>query len=164
MKEPVIERPELQSPIQRAMFTGLTATFWFIWIYIWLPFINLVAWAFGIKLWYDEMVVREGLHSLVILGSAYAIVILIMGSALVSWGMYNWARFHGKERRRYAPNVSVADAAKHFKVDAEQLPVWQDAQRMVVHTDENGQITMVDAAPLSLPPSHAAASRPVTTT
>lgn len=163
MKELVIDRPELQNPIQRAVFTGLTATFWFIWIYIWLPFINLLAWAVGVKLWYDEMVVREGLHSLLILGSAYAVVILIMGSALVSWGMYNWARFHGKERRRYAPNVSVADAAKHFNVDAELLPVWRDARRMVVHTDDNGQITMVDAARPRVPPRNLTASMPVAT-
>lgn len=153
----VIDRPELQSPFQRVMFTSLTATFWFIWIYIWLPFLNLLAWILGIKIFYDEMIIREGLQSLLLLSGLYAIVIFALGGSLIAWGVYNWIRFAGVERRQYIPNVTTVATAHHFRVDVNALIQWQDARRMIVYVDDAGRVTNVDTIASNIPPSHTAA-------
>ena len=150
----VIDRPELQSPFQRVMFTSLTATFWFIWIYIWLPLFNLLAWVLGIKIFYDEMIIRDGLHSLLLLSGVYALVILALGGSLIAWGVYNWIRFAGIERRQHIPIVTITDTAHHFRVSVNALIQWQDARRMIVYVDDSGLVTHVDMTASTIPPNY----------
>jgi hypothetical protein len=56
----IIDRPDLKS---RPLIFGeqlLTLIFWGFWFYLWLPFISVLAWAFGFHIFYSHMIALGG--------------------------------------------------------------------------------------------------------
>jgi biofilm PGA synthesis protein PgaD len=134
MNEFVIDRPELQSPTTRAFFSVLTLVLWTAYIYLLLPMLTLLAWYAGYNAIYEEMVMRRGWEALVHLIGMYALIVIVMGVIQVSWASVNWARFAGKrDRRRLRERHVDMEIAKMFMMDTTEMPVWQNAKRLVVH-------------------------------
>lgn len=145
MKTPlIIERPDLQSPRQRATSALMTAFFWLLWAALWLPLLTLAAWAFfGIR-FHLNMVTYDGYHRFAGLLGIYALVILAMGGSLVAWAKYNHLRFRGVDRRKPTPPPETAALARHFGHDKYQFAKWRRTRVVVVHHDADGSITFVD--------------------
>ena len=140
----IINRPSLQSSQQRIIYPVLTFLFWLLWIYIWLPLVSLIAWGFGVQLYYDEMILNHGLEALMNMAGIYAMVVLLIGTMLISWAVYNLKRFRNKERRSAIEKLSNEKLAEHFHVDTGDLTRWHDASRMVVHLNEKGDVERVE--------------------
>src|SRR6056300_934320 len=109
----IINRPSLQSSQQRIIYPILTFLFWLLWIYIWLPLVSLIAWGFGVQLYYDEMILNHGLEALMNMAGIYAMVVLLIGTMLISWAVYNLKRFRNKERRSAIEKLSNEKLAEH---------------------------------------------------
>lgn len=141
----IINRPELQSTSQRVIYPVITFVFWMLWVYIWLPLLSLIAWGFGVQLFYDEMILANGFEVFIKLAGTYAMVILLLAATLLGWAQYNWVRFRKKERRRMIELVAPEDMAEYFQVDKEELITWHDANRIVVYHNEQGEVERVEA-------------------
>jgi len=141
---PIFERPDLQSLRQLYGFGFITLLFWALWFYLWLPLVSLIAWAFGVQLFYEHMLMLGGYHSLLSLLMIYGLTILGIAVLLLGWASYNLLRFRNRERRRAAAPVTQAQLAQDFNVDATALAEWQGARALRVHHDLNGQIVKVD--------------------
>jgi len=154
----IIERPDLQSRSQRLISTTLTAFFWALWIYLWLPAVALLGWWLGATRFYEEMVRLEGYKPLVELLGWYALCIAALAGSLICWAVYNLVRFRGRERRKARPLVRVAQVAEHVGVEPDTLLVWQRARILRVMHDEAGRIESVDtvAVPSGQPAVRAA--------
>lgn len=144
MKRIIINRPELQSPLQRITTRGITFVFWVVWIYLWLPLISLVAWLVGIQLFREHMLDNGGYKILFMDMHQYAIVIAIIAAALIGWARYNLLRFRDKDSRKSSLQVDPAAQAKYFKIDPQQLRLWQVTKRLVIHHDKHGDIAEVE--------------------
>ncbi len=140
----IINRPDLQSSSQRMIYPIITFAFWMLWIYIWLPLFSLIAWGFGVQLFYDEMILERGFEAFLELATTYGVVIILLGGSLISWALYNWMRFRNKERRSMAKLLSAEEMAEYFQVDTEELVVWHGVNRVVVHHNEQGDIEQVE--------------------
>ena len=104
MNPHIIQRPDLQTLRQRFGNSFLTFLFWLIWFYLWIPLLSLVAWAFGVDLFHDEMIVREGLQALIELLGLYFLVIFLISATLGTWALVNLCRFRVNERRGPRPD------------------------------------------------------------
>ena len=140
----IIDRPSLQSSSQRMIYPVITFAFWILWIYIWLPLVSLVAWGFGVQLFYDEMILESGLEAFTELAGTYGVVIILLGASLISWALYNWRRFRNKERRSATGLLSTEELAEYFQVDIDELLICHDANRIVVHHNERGDVERVE--------------------
>jgi len=140
----IINRPNLQSRGQRIISSILLSAFWMLWIYIWLPLASLFAWGFGVHLFYDEMVLKNGFEVFIEMAGNTSMMIIILGTSLLSWAFYNWGRFRNKKRRRVAKLLSNEEMAEYFQVDKEELIVWHHANRIVVHHNEQGDVQRVE--------------------
>lgn len=140
----IINRPNLQSRGQRIISSILLSAFWMLWIYIWLPLASLFAWGFGVHLFYDEMVLENGFEVFIEMAGNTSMMIIILGTSLLSWAFYNWGRFRNKKRRRVAKLLSNEEMAEYFQVDKEELIVWHHANRIVVHHNEQGDVQRVE--------------------
>jgi biofilm PGA synthesis protein PgaD len=137
MNEHVIDRPELQPLAMRAFFGVLTLVLWTSYIYLLLPMLTLLVWYAGYTAIYEEMVMRSGWEALVDLIGIYAIIVILMGLIQVSWASVNWARFAGKrDRRRLRERQVDMEIQKMFMMNTAEMPVWQNAKRIVVHHHE----------------------------
>lgn len=144
MNDYIIDRPELQSPLQRATTRGITLVFWIFWIYLWLPLISLLAWVVGIRLFQLNLLENEGYLVLVQNSSAYGTVIALIALVLIVWARYNLYRFRSRETRRDSPPVPLATLAENFNIAAHDLAAWQQARRLVLHHDRNGGLRRID--------------------
>ncbi len=139
----IISRPDLQTLRQRFGYSFLTFLFWLVWFYLWIPLLSLVGWIFGIDLFYDEMIMREGLQSLIELLGWYSLVIFFISATLGVWALINLLRFRGHERRGERSIVEDIALANDFGVTSEQVVSWRGCKRLVISHDINGNITDV---------------------
>jgi len=140
----IIDRPDLQTIRQRFGYSFLTFVFWLIWFYLWIPLISLGGWLFGIDLFYDEMVVRDGLDALIELLGLYFLVIFLISATLGLWAMVNLWRFRGKNRRGPRPTVNEEQLAEDFNVTSQQVVAWRQCKRLVISHDAEGNIVSID--------------------
>ena len=145
MKRIIINRPELQSPLQRVTTRGITFVFWVLWIYLWLPLISLAAWLAGIKLFREHLVDNDGYKTLFSDIHQYAYVIVSIAVILIGWARYNLVRFRDKGNRKSSMRVDLTTQALSFSIDPQQLGQWQTAKRLVIHHGTQGDIIKVEA-------------------
>ncbi|HET7833222.1 MAG TPA: poly-beta-1,6-N-acetyl-D-glucosamine biosynthesis protein PgaD [Gallionella sp.] len=140
----IIHHPEKQTNQQRWALGIITAGFWMFWFYLWLPFVSLLAWLFGYRLFEYQMIELGGYKGLLDLLGTYSVIIVLLGSTLIGWAVYNIRRFGGKaDRRKGMPPVTVDLHARHFNVDVEQLKEWRKSQRLVISHGSNSEIVDV---------------------
>ena len=144
LKSPLIERSDLQSPRQRTLYGALTLAFWAFWFYLWLPLLALLAWTLGVQQAFKYMVVLGGYHEVIRLLGIYSLIILLLGSGLVSWASYNIIRFRGVEKRTHNLPVTPADIGRDFSQDPKSVARWQSEQRLYVTHDQEGRIARVE--------------------
>jgi biofilm PGA synthesis protein PgaD len=146
MKDLIIDKPQWQSARQRMLFGSLTTLFWVLWIYLWLPVLAIAGWILGLKIGYDEMVVRAGYASLARLLKVYALIIGCLDGTLLAWAYYNYYRFRGVERRKRSDRVTLADLARRYGIAPRILERWTHARRLVVHHSTGGHIAWAEVS------------------
>ena len=139
-KDLIIDRPHWQTRGQKVMFGSLTLVFWALWIYLWMPILGFIGWLLGVRLAYDQMVVKGGYVGLMHLMGIYALIILALGATLLLWAYYNYFRFRGQERRRPRPVVDLASLTQRYNMTAETLSRWTDAKRLIMHHNADGRL------------------------
>jgi biofilm PGA synthesis protein PgaD len=141
---PLIERPDLQSPRSRTMYGVLTALFWTLWLYLWLPVLALLAWALGLQQAYKYMVVLGGYQEVLRVVGLYLLVILGLGGGLMAWAAYNILKFRDAGQREAALPVTPGEIGRHFGQDAGAVAAWQAGRRLLVTHDAGGRIARVE--------------------
>ncbi len=140
----LINEPQLQSLQHKLGDTVLTAAMWGIYLYLWLPLVSLVAWLFGIQLFYHELIEAGGYLELLDKVALYATVIPAIFVVIISWSLSNQRRFRGQERRNEVSEISPAEMTAFFDVTTGEFERLRAASRIVVAIDENGRIEHID--------------------
>jgi biofilm PGA synthesis protein PgaD len=159
MKSPlIIDRPDLQVWQQKAMFGALTALFWVLWIFLWMPLITLVAWLFFGQRFQLYMFELDGYKTFMGLLAVYCLVIGIMGGALLLWAVYNHLRFRGIDRRREMDAPSATAMGDLINHPSTAIDSWRNYAIVTVHHDAQGGIqevvpTLLPAASPLTPPA-----------
>lgn len=158
----IIEAPERQSLTQKTLGTVLATIFWAIYIYLWLPLLTAAFWAlggyviaplvvvfFGRFAWVPSVLVQRAIPEadVYLYLFHYAFWAFALGAILVVWASINWLRFSRRERRGLRAAISLEDLAKDFHVTLPYLSLWQRAQRLVAHFDEEGRVISIDLSP-----------------
>jgi biofilm PGA synthesis protein PgaD len=139
----IIDRPDLQTWRQRAVFGALTAAFWVVWFVLWLPAITMAGWLFfGLRFKF-HMLDLAGFSGFMGLLGAYALVIAGMGGSLLLWAKYNHLRFKGVDRRRDFPVPTTAEIAQATGLSEENIVLARNCQVMTVHHDEHGAVVLI---------------------
>lgn len=152
MRSPlIIDRPDLQVWQQKAMFGALTAVFWMIWVFLWMPLITLLAWLFFGQRFQLHMFELDGYKAFGSLLLIYFLVICVMGGGLLLWATYNHRRFRGIDRRRHMEVPSSTAMGAHIKHPSSAIDTWRSYTIMTVDHDEHGGILKVK--PLAVLPA-----------
>jgi biofilm PGA synthesis protein PgaD len=144
MKNPlIIERPELQSNAQRYGWSSITFIFWMLYIYLWLPLITLVAWWVGAKFFNLHIIQLSGYSGLMEKLGLYAAIILAISAILIGWAKIEHLRFKDKPRRKGSVAVTVAEVAKKYNLQENQLTQLRLEKSVVVHFSDKGAISQI---------------------
>lgn len=140
MKDLIIDKPALQPLPDRLLWAVVTTLFWFIWFYLWLPWITLAAWVLSGYAGYLQYLIYDSQVDNARLFGAYLLVIQGLGATLLGWAFLEWWRFHGRDRRRPSVDFTLEQLAAPFQLDPLSLAEWQKARRLVVSHDLHGRV------------------------
>ncbi len=137
----LIQRPDHQSSVQKAMFGIVTIVAWLFWAFLWLPLITLGAWAFGLRNAWLQLHVLEPARK----GGDISVVLIaaILCAVIFSaWSGYNHARFAGKQKRLGNSPVGVEATARKIGASTEDAVRIQAHRRAVVSVSDAGYMTV----------------------
>src|SRR6056297_2551621 len=126
MKEPefdqsiIIDRPDLKTRTRLYMEWGATVVGWILWFFLVRPFILLLAWVVGYKLFYIHMFKYKGIENLDLF-LKYGCAILVIYFVMQAWNLYNARRFRGKDRRTSPRFASDSEMAEFFEMSVEEV-------------------------------------------
>jgi biofilm PGA synthesis protein PgaD len=145
VRELIINKPKWQRRRQRMLYGSLTALFWAVWVYLWMPALAFAGWILGVRIGYGEMVIRNGFSGVIGLVKLYSVIIASLGGALLAWAYYNYFRFRGVERRKGAPRVTLEKLSERYGIDRRTLQRWSRAKRLVVHHNDHGRVVWAES-------------------
>lgn len=136
----IIERPGLQSRLQKYGQISIAVVMWVLWLWLWLPVLTLILWALGINLVFTEFIIDEDwLEVLFTLFNFFNSVLFIVGVQYL-WSLYNLLRFRNKVRRRDTKPLSVEEVAEDNGYSIEFVKSAQMAEVLNLSHDELGNI------------------------
>lgn len=140
----IIDRSRLVSTPKRIVAGGITALFWFAWIYLWLPLLTLLAWTVGIHHAYIQLLPSVETEGIMNLAFTYFAIVLGLGITLMVWALSEYLRFRNVRRRIEPTAVGIFELARYADVNPTLLMQWQAARRIVVHHDSNARFRSAD--------------------
>jgi biofilm PGA synthesis protein PgaD len=118
---------------------SFTTLMWGLWIYLFLPLLNVVLWLLGFHLFYVKVIERGGyIQLLTLLGKMGWAVLLVFGT-LRLWGYYNYIRFGKKNRRKSVSPTTADQLSGFFHLPRDQVLEMQSKKEVVwpVEVDRN---------------------------
>ena len=135
----IIDNPKLKSFIRNIGEWSFTTLMWGLWIYLFLPLLNVILWLLGFHLFYVKVIERGGyIHLLNLLGKMGWAVLLVFG-ILRLWGYYNYVRFGRKNRRKSVSPTTAVQLSGFFHLPPDQVLELQSKKEVVwpMEADKN---------------------------
>ena len=128
----IIDNPDIKSFFRKITEMSFTTIIWGIWIYMFLPFLNLILWILGIQIFYVEVFKEAGYLEFIDMISKMGWIIVIVFLILRIWGFYNYRRFGRKDRRK-GPllDTTYESLSEYFQVSKELIPDLQNSKEVV---------------------------------
>ncbi|MBC7908433.1 MAG: poly-beta-1,6-N-acetyl-D-glucosamine biosynthesis protein PgaD [Rhodospirillaceae bacterium] len=140
----IIHAHQCRSPSQRGLDMVMTALMWAVYLYLAreaLLFVAMLA---------EWLVNPEGawlLHRFAAILPTlvlYAQIAVVNALVLFAWAYANQLRFQSRERRHGLTQVDAPELARFHHVPEHDIAQWLEARRLVIHHDENGNLTHVE--------------------
>ncbi len=127
------DNPKLKRFLRNITEVGFTGIMWGLWIYLFLPLMNIVLWLLGIRYFHIEVIEKVGYKELIGLLNNMGWTVLVLFLILRLWGYYNYIRFGKKDRRRRTPSLTTERLAEHFHIPIEEVKNLQSKKEIIWH-------------------------------
>jgi len=148
-------------PLPAGILTLLTVLFWGVWLYLVLPLVSLLLWAFGVR--FLVVQIRQGGYE-GLLGSliTYGTVLLVLVGLLALWITWNVVRYGGSSDRRTVKRAEVPDwvVREKFRIDDSPLSVLRSERLVRVDFEGDDVVVIADARPRAMSPATEAGPDP----
>lgn len=142
----IIEQPSLVPLHSRLGWSGVTAMFWCIWIYLWMPLLTLAAWSFGFYQAHEQFQWEKEVIELRRLLGWYSIVVAAFGGSLLLWALSEYLRFKNKHRRSSSASIRPQDLARYTGAPEVDVATWQSLRCVLAYHDDHGSLIGADSA------------------
>jgi biofilm PGA synthesis protein PgaD len=132
----IIQREDLQTWAQRYGYLSMTFLFWFLWLYLFVPLLALVAWALGATLVYQVMIHGLDTADLNALLRSYGGGAGLLSAIYLLWAIVSWLRFRNVERRRTPATVSDETLAASHHLTSAELDDLRRGHRQVISAEQ----------------------------
>ena len=121
----IIDNPGLKSFIRNIGEWTVTVFMWGIWVYFFLPIVNIVLWLMGVRYFYSEVIAPRAYTELLSLLGNLGWIILGVFLVLRLWGYYNYARFGKLNRRKFPAPTTADDLSRFCNIPVERIVMFQ---------------------------------------
>jgi biofilm PGA synthesis protein PgaD len=133
----IIDNPSLKGFFRNMGEWSFTALMWGVWIYLFLPILNILLWLFGIRHFYVEVIEKGGYLELLGLVKNIGWTILIVFAVLRLWGYYNYKKFGQLNRRKFPLATSTEVLSNYYNVPAQTIQELQGQKEISIDTESN---------------------------
>jgi len=127
----IIDNAKLKSFPRNVSELSFTMLVWALWLYLFLPLLNIILWLLGIHFFYAEVIEKAGYLQLLSLFTRMGWSILVVFAVLRFWGYYNYFRFGKKDRRKFASSTTVEQLSGFFNISSEKIVELQSKKEVV---------------------------------
>jgi poly-beta-1,6-N-acetyl-D-glucosamine biosynthesis protein PgaD len=133
-----------RSPLPAGILSLLTVGFWALWIYLVMPLVSLLLWAFGVRLFLEKHSSGEGLGTSLV---AYSSILLVLIVLLGLWIAWNVMRYGGSNDRRTVKRAEASDerVQEAFRLDDSLLEVMRAERSVRIDLDQDGCVMVIPA-------------------
>jgi len=124
------DNPGLRSFLRSITEMTFTTFVWAIWVYLFLPVINIILWIFGFRFINFAVIEQVGYKELVGLLVKMGWAVLIVFLVFHLWGYYNYRRFGRKSRRKASASVTLEELAAHYRIPADKIKRLQEQKEI----------------------------------
>lgn len=153
----LIRKPYAQAPLKRVVWGFITAGFWGLYIYMWLPLVTLLLWLMGVRTAFFEIYARTH-HVDSFLVFAIPVIATTCAFVLITWAEYNRFRFSSLDRRTPQQDVTSVEVAEKLGATAELAEMLGQAKVTTLHMSERAEPESIQ--PMLPPPSLKLAATP----
>lgn len=125
------DNPKLKSFLRNVGEWSFTTLMWALWLYLFLPLLNVILWFLGIRFFYVEVFEKAGYVQLLNLLNKIGWGILAVFAILRFWGYYNYLRFGRKDRRKSTSSTTVGQLSESFNLPPEKILELQSQKEVV---------------------------------
>ncbi len=137
---PIVDRPEVKSKLRLFSEWSLTTVLWSVYVYLFMPIVTFILWAFGVKLLYQELIEQAGFYEFlkVIQGGGLAVLIIMV--IFFIWSYYNYLifRIRGERRNKQVLVAQDDELAKVYNIDPDFLREAKSHSRFIVKVTAEG--------------------------
>ena len=127
----IINNAKLKSFLRNVSEWSFTTLVWALWLYLFLPLLNIILWLLGIHVFYVEVIEEAGYLQLLNLFYKMGWSILIVFAVLRFWGYYNYRRFGKKDRRKFVSSTTAKQLSGLFNLPPEQIVELQSKKEVI---------------------------------
>ena len=133
----IIDNPSLKGFFRNMGEWSFTILMWGVWVYLFLPVLNILLWLFGIRHFYIEVIEKGGYLELLGLVQHIGWTILIVFAVLRLWGYYNYKKFGQLNRRKFPQTTTNVQLSKYFKVPVETIKNLQNKKEILIDMESD---------------------------
>lgn len=134
----LIRKPYAQPRLKRAAWGFVTAAFWGLYIYLWLPLVTLILWLLGIRTAYFELYTRaHEVEPFLVL--SLPVIAALCAVCLISWAEYNRWRFSSRDRRNPQVDANLAEVATGLGASLALAQRLGQSKISVLHMNERAE-------------------------
>lgn len=127
----IINNPKLKSLLRNVSELSFTTLMWALWLYLFLPLLNVILWLLGIRFFYVEVFEKAGYMQLLNLLGNMGWSILVVFAVLRLWGYYNYLKFGKKDRRKFVSFTTAEQLSGFFNLPPEQIVELQSKKEVI---------------------------------
>lgn len=131
------DNPKLKSFLRNVGEWSFTTLMWALWLYLFLPLLNVILWFLGVRFFYVEVFEKAGYLQLLNLLNKIGWGILAVFAILRFWGYYNYLRFGRKDRRKSTSSTTVGQLSESFNLPPEKILELQSQKEVVWSPQHN---------------------------
>jgi poly-beta-1,6-N-acetyl-D-glucosamine biosynthesis protein PgaD len=141
-------------PLPTGFLALLTVLFWGVWLYLVLPLVSLLLWAFGVRFLVVQ-IRRGGYEGLLASLITYGVVLFVLVGLLAFWIAWNVVRYGGSSDRRTVKRAEVPDwvVRGKFRIDDSRLSVLRAERLVRVDFEGDDVVVIADARPRAMSPA-----------
>lgn len=142
----IIDNPSLKGFLRNIGEWTVTVFMWGLWVYFFLPILNIVLWFMGVRYFYSEVIAPRAYSELLSLLGHVGWIVVVVFLVLRLWGYYNYRRFGKLNRRKFPAPTTAEDISRFCSIPVDHILMYQNQKE--VFWPSHGNVGHRDPLPL----------------
>jgi biofilm PGA synthesis protein PgaD len=136
----IIDKPDLKSKGRKLSEMSITTFIWLLWLWLFLPVVNILLWMVGAQTFYHTLIVDTGYIDFFTLARRMGLTVIMVFIIMRAWGYYNYWRFGRRNKRKNLPDVTPAKISEIFRLSPDEIVTLQASKEVTFSFNKEGPV------------------------